>query len=204
MLPLPDGPLLLCGDFNTHSPCWSPPELPTSPWAHTLKDWLDTGNLISLILEGSITQRGTGRASLIDHIFVNMAILENPFFPTSCSMSFEWSISSDHAALFIDLPLTTPLPTPPHHIGWIIKDQMEQEWKHVFSKFPCPLITDILSLSRASTDLINLTHNTCDRFFAQKKTHGNRGLVFPLLAQSNSKLKEKSQVSLRRLRRPLE
>lgn len=54
-LPLPDRPLLLCGDFNTHSPCWSPPELPTSPWAHTLEDWLDTGNLISLIPKGSVT-----------------------------------------------------------------------------------------------------------------------------------------------------
>ena len=114
-LPLPDGPLMLCGDFNTHSPCWSPPELLTSPWAHTLEDWLDVGNLISLIPEGSITWRGTSRASLIDHIFVNMTFLENPFFPASCSVLFERSISSNHAALFVDLPLTTPLLAPTSH-----------------------------------------------------------------------------------------
>ena len=36
-LTIPDGPLLLCGDFNTHSPQWSPPDLPTSSWAPTLE-----------------------------------------------------------------------------------------------------------------------------------------------------------------------
>ena len=30
-LPIPNAPLLLCGDFNTHSPCWSPPDVPMSP-----------------------------------------------------------------------------------------------------------------------------------------------------------------------------
>jgi hypothetical protein len=54
-LPILDGPLLLCGDFNTHSPFWSPPDVPTSPWAHTLEDWLDAKNLLSLVSEGAIT-----------------------------------------------------------------------------------------------------------------------------------------------------
>ena len=107
-----------------------------------------------------------------------MAFLENPFFPASCSVSFLRSISSDHVALFLDLPLTSPPPAPPCHMGWIIKDQMEEDWKRAFSKFSPPLITDIPSLSRVSTDLINLTHNTCNRFFTQKKTHRNRGLAW--------------------------
>ena len=129
-LPLPDGPLLLCSNFNTHSPYWSPPELPTSPWVPTLEHWLDNNNLISLIPEGAIThQSSTGQDSLLDHIFVNMAFLGNPTFPTSCSVSFEWSISSDHAALFVDLPLSTPPLAPTPQPGWIIEDQMEQEWK---------------------------------------------------------------------------
>ena len=46
-LTLPDGPLILCGDFNTHSPLWSLLDLPTSPWAPTLENWLDTNNLMS-------------------------------------------------------------------------------------------------------------------------------------------------------------
>lgn len=32
-LPLPAGPLIIGNDFNTHSPCWSPPDLTMSPWA---------------------------------------------------------------------------------------------------------------------------------------------------------------------------
>ena len=161
-----------------HSPYWSPPDVPTSPWAHTLETWLDLTNLISIVPEGSITCRGTGKASLIDHIFINMAFLENPVFPATCSISFECSISSDHIALFVELPLFTPPPSPPSQPGWIIEDQMEQEWKHTFAKFPRPLISDVPSLIRASTDLLTLTHATCDRFFAKKSSHGNKGLAW--------------------------
>ena len=55
-LPLPDGPLIIGGDFNTHSPCWSPPDLPTSPWASILENWLNGHDLLSLVPEGSITR----------------------------------------------------------------------------------------------------------------------------------------------------
>ena len=147
-----------------------------SSWAPALENWIDGHNLISLVSEGSITHRGTGRDSLIDHIFVNMAFLENPLFPAICSVSFECSISSDHAALFINLPLISPPPGPPVHTGWVIEDQMEQDWKHAFATFPRPLITDIPSLTRASTDLITLTHATCDKFFSRKTTHNKKGL----------------------------
>ena len=176
---IPDGPLLLCGDFNTHSPLWSPPDLPTSSWAPTLETWLDNNNLMSLIPEGSITRRSsTGRDSTLDHIFVNMPFLSNPSFPAACSISFERSISSDHAALFIDLPLMPLPPTEIPQTGWLIEDQMEQEWKRAFAVFPRPLITDIPSLTRASDDLITLTHATCDKFFSRKKTKRNKGLAW--------------------------
>lgn len=125
-LPLPTSPLLIGGDFNTHSLNWSPPDLPTSPWAHMLEDWLDCNGLMTLISEGSLTHQGmTGHPSLLDHIFINMAFLKNPVFPVTCSVSFKKSISSDHAALFLDLPLIIPPPPPPSQTGWIIKDHME-------------------------------------------------------------------------------
>lgn len=54
-LTLPTGPLLIAGDFNTHSPCWSPPELTTSPWAPQLENWLEREDLMSLVPEGSLT-----------------------------------------------------------------------------------------------------------------------------------------------------
>ena len=143
---------------------------------------------MTLVPEGSLTHRGTtGRPLLLDHIFVNMAFLENPFFPATYSVSFEKSISSNHTALFLDIPLIIPPTPPPIQTGWIIEDQMEQEWKEAFTVFPCPLITDIVSLTQASEDLITLTNVTCDKFFAKKMSH-----MLPLLAQSNSKLKERS------------
>jgi hypothetical protein len=147
-LPIPDGPLLLCGDFNTHSTLWSPPDLPTSSWAPTLETWLDDNNLMSLVPEGSITRWSTtGRDSTLNHIFVNMTFLGNPSFPAACSISFERSISSDHAALFLDIPLTPLPPAQTPQTGWLIEDQMEQDWKRAFAQFPRPLITDIPSLT---------------------------------------------------------
>ena len=178
-LTIPDGPLLLCGDFNTHSTLWSPPDLPTSSWAPTLETWLDDNNLMSLVPDGAITRRSTtGRDSTLNHIFINMTFLGNPSFPAACSISFERSISSDHAALFIDLPLMPLPPVESPQTGWLIEDQMEQEWKRAFTLFPHPLITDIPSLTRASDDLIKLTHATCDKFFSKKKPKRNKGLAW--------------------------
>ena len=178
-LPLPDGPLLLCRDFNTHSALWSPPDLPISPWAETLEAWLDTHNLMSLVPEGSITRcHTTGRDSLLDHIFANFDFLGNPFFPGTCSVSFEKSISSDHAALFLHLPMSFPPLTPMPQTGWVIEDQMEREWKQAFGSFPRPLITDVESLSRASKDLLTLTCTTCDRFFKRRNPTHTKGLAW--------------------------
>ena len=115
---------------------------------------------------------------LIDHIFANMAFFGIPAFLASCLVSFEKSVSSDHAALFVDLPLLTPPPMPPSHTGWVIEDQMEQEWKRAFGTFPHPLISNIASLTRAGDDLIALTHATCDKFFAKKRPHNNKGLAW--------------------------
>jgi hypothetical protein len=134
---------------------------------------------MSLVPEGSITrQSNTGQDSLLIHIFISMAFLGNPLFLASCSISFERSISSDHAALFVNLPLSTPPPIPTPQPGWIIEDQMEQEWKKAFAVFPHPLITDVKSLTRASNNLLLLTNFTCDRFFAKKKTTRTRGLAW--------------------------
>ena len=93
-------------------------------------------------------------------------------------MSFERSISSDHTALFINLPLSTPPPPPSPHLRWTIEDQMEQEWKHAFNSFPHPLISDIPSLIHAGDNLIRLTQVTCDRFFARKQACSNKGLAW--------------------------
>ena len=55
---------------------------------------------------------------------------------------------------------------------------MKPEWMKAFAQFPTPLITDIPSLTRASTDLIDLTKATCEKFFARKKSGGSKGVAW--------------------------
>ncbi|KAH9954201.1 hypothetical protein BC827DRAFT_1158869 [Russula dissimulans] len=51
-------PTMLLGDFNTHSPTWSPPDVPHSSWANRVEEWATT-NLLSLAnTPGWITRRG--------------------------------------------------------------------------------------------------------------------------------------------------
>ena len=88
------------------------------------------------------------------------------------------SVASDHAALFLTLPISIPPITPTPQPGWVIEDQMEQEWKKAFALFPHPLITNITSLQRVSDDLLLLTKTTCDRFFSRKGRKMNKGLAW--------------------------
>ena len=109
---------------------------------------------------------------------MNLPFLANPFFPSLCSVSFDRSISSDHAALCLDLPLLTPPPPPLKDLGWKIEGQMKKDWMKAFAEFPTPLITDIPSLTHASDNLINLTNATCKKFFARRKSGGSKGVAW--------------------------
>jgi len=56
----PITPALYIGDFNTHSPAWSPPGLPCSSWAHDLEDWAALNLLDLLNSPGIPTHFGEG------------------------------------------------------------------------------------------------------------------------------------------------
>jgi hypothetical protein len=49
-------PTVLAGDFNTHSPSWSPAGLTTSPWARPLEEWMDREGFHNLIAPGTVTR----------------------------------------------------------------------------------------------------------------------------------------------------
>src|SRR6267142_2780596 len=124
-----DTPTLLAGDFNTHSPLWSPPGVPPSRWHDQLEEWLDASGLVSTVPEGAITHRAPGtRPSLIDHIFVNQAFLSHPAFPVECAVSFEYVVGSDHAGLLLTVPTShSPVP-PPTPTGWKIDPLLRDAW----------------------------------------------------------------------------
>src|SRR6267142_2597086 len=82
-------PHLLAGDFNTHSPTWSPSHTKTSPWHDTLELWFDQEGFVSMVPKGTITwQHPHHRGSLLDLLLLNEAALAIPAFPCTCAMSF--------------------------------------------------------------------------------------------------------------------
>jgi hypothetical protein len=58
----------------------------------------------------------------------NPAFLKSPSFPTSCLISFDNSLGSDHAALTLFLPLSFDAPPPSDLPGWKVTDDLHDEW----------------------------------------------------------------------------
>ena len=171
--------MLLCGDFNTHSPLWSPLDVPPSRWHNQLETWLDESGLVSTVPEGTITHRAPGTCpSVIDHIFVNDAFLGNPLYPAECAVSFNYSIRSDHAGLLISLPISPDPPSLTPTIGWNIDPLLHDTWMAHFCSHPLPLIIDVPSLRVAATQLLTDLTASSDMVFAKKAPPSPKGLTW--------------------------
>jgi Reverse transcriptase (RNA-dependent DNA polymerase)/Endonuclease-reverse transcriptase len=168
-VPDPSSPILLAGNFNTHSDTWSPGGKRTSPWAVSLETWLDNHGFISTVPEGSISRwSSTSLPSLIDFIFVNEAFLEVPSFPATCSVSFNASVGSDHAGLSISVPLLQISPRLLRPPGWKVDPELKQEWVRRFQALPLPVITDEASLLSAARDLLTQISDISDSLFSRR------------------------------------
>jgi hypothetical protein len=82
----PITPMLVIGDFNMHSPTWSPEGLPCSPWVGVLEDWAVT-NLLELLNEPKVPthfREGQGphhqHDLMIDLAWVNTATVQDAHF----------------------------------------------------------------------------------------------------------------------------
>jgi endonuclease/exonuclease/phosphatase (EEP) superfamily protein YafD len=170
-------PILLAGDFNTHSDTWSPGGKRASPWAPSLEGWLDEHGFVSTVPDGSISRRlTTSLPSLIDFIFVNEKFLEVPSFPASCSVSFDSSIGSDHAGLSISIPVYT---TPPHLLrppGWKIDPDLRDTWCARFRDIKKTPITDEPSLLHAAQHLLTHIIEVSDSLFPRRSLPSDRDL----------------------------
>jgi Endonuclease-reverse transcriptase len=165
-IPDPSSPILLAGDFNTHSDTWSPGGKRTSPWAASLESWLDDHSFVSTVPDGSISQcSSTSLPSLIDFIFINEAFLEVPSFPATCSVSFHESVGSDHASLSISLPFTSTAPRLHRPPGWKIDLDLKVKWICLFWALLSPVITDIPSLLDAAQNLLVQISDISDSLF---------------------------------------
>jgi hypothetical protein len=102
-------PTLLVGDFNLHSPSWSPMGWDTSRGAHRLEEWA-AAQTLSLLSKPRIPTRmgeGGGRNSTLDLAWCNMAALVQGTF-IGAEVDFGGSQGSDHA--LIRTIASTPVP----------------------------------------------------------------------------------------------
>jgi Endonuclease-reverse transcriptase len=181
---LTDQCLLLCGDFNMHLLLWSPGNLCPSPWASAFEDWMETENLFSLVPDRAITrQQGSDKPLLIDLMIGNPGFLEVPSFPSSCLVSFDESLGSDHASLILLLPLSFEAPPSNLH-GWRITDNLHDEWIARFYALTQPSTCNVVVSSHLERGVVdhgtlrlaveNLGNNVwevCSALFAQQKAN---------------------------------
>jgi hypothetical protein len=93
-------PTLLVGDFNLHSPSWSPTGWDTSWGAHRLEEWAasQTLDLLSKPRIPTCMGEGGGRNSTLDLVWCNMAALIQGTF-IGAEVDFSRSQGSDHALI---------------------------------------------------------------------------------------------------------
>ena len=183
--PLPSFiPTLVAGDFNTHSSTWSLPAATISSWACPLEEWFEDSDLHLVSPPGQATRLGEKtdhstfqRDSVLDLLLLNDAALCTGHF-SSVSISFQDSIGSDHAALFISW--FPPLPPRPyeHSIlpGFILDDTLRDSWIKSFSSLPIPTINSIDTLQSAASAFDSDIYDTCDPLFKRRHTPDFRGV----------------------------
>ena len=126
----PTIPTLLIGDFNTHSPAWSPLGWTRSHWADRVEEYLATQTYTLLSVPRIPTRRGEAgaRDSTIDLAWANLAASVAGTF-SGISISWERSLGSDHALLRLSARSTTKIRRPhSHHPTKFNTDLDAEEW----------------------------------------------------------------------------
>ncbi len=79
-------PTLVVGDFNTHLPSWSPPDVHRSAWAGQPEEWAATNLLTLANNPDEITRRGSERErdSVVDLAWYNETAVQNCTFTGLC------------------------------------------------------------------------------------------------------------------------
>ena len=150
-------PMIIMGDFNTHSPVWSFPYSTISPWAAELVSWFDDQGF-ELWSPPCVAMWDSGRDDrrplVLDLVLINEAasISEQITLPL---ISFDVSISSDHTALsLLWYPAESiALAPPPELSGYAIDELLMASWLKNFGPLVPPPISDIPSLIEAAQHL---------------------------------------------------
>jgi len=118
-------PMLLMGDFNTHSHIWSLPSATISPWANALVDWFNKQGL-KLLNPYCLPTWDSGRddchPSILDLALLNKAgAILGQISPLT--VSFQESLASNHTALILTWhpAKSIALAPPPFLAGYAVQ-----------------------------------------------------------------------------------
>jgi hypothetical protein len=148
-------PTLLVGDFNLHSPSWSPTGWDTSRRAHRLEEWAATQTL-ELLSKPHIPTRmgeGGGHNSTLDLAWCNMAALVQGTF-IGAEVDFGGSQGSDHA--LIRTIASTPVAIHQAQLDRTerfntdIDDQAWEEWERIL-RFELPPLMGLHTMETVDT-----------------------------------------------------
>jgi hypothetical protein len=82
----------------------------------------------------------------------------------------------NHAGLLLPIPFS-PIPPSLHHLpGWKLDLDLKDKWRKRFSSLPLPSITDQMSLTHATCNLLNCISDVSDSLFPQKSPPTDRDL----------------------------
>jgi hypothetical protein len=163
-------PTLVMGDFNTHSPSWSLPDIPRLHWAGRVEEWAAT-NLLSLANNPGETARRRvehERDSVVDLAWYNRASAQRRTFS---GLTIDWagSLGSDHALLGISGRLTEPRPEHAHtaedDLGTVTDRERREDWIRTFKALPAaqplphnPTAEQVETAAAARSDAVQATN----------------------------------------------
>jgi len=159
-------PTMVIGNFNTHSPMWSPLDTLHSHWAGHIEEWATTNLLTLANNPGEITRKGANheRDSTIDLAWFNEAAIQAATF-SGLEIDWEGNLGSDHAMLqLLGCPhsnaATRPSKADP---SFVIDLEKKAEWIHTFlnDSTPTPLPADptAIDVEKAAEHLVETVHS---------------------------------------------
>jgi hypothetical protein len=159
---------LIVGDFNTHSPTWSPPDNPRSHWAARVEEWAALNLLVLANNPREITRRGAGndRDSVIDLAWYNDAAIQSSSF-ADLRIDWDGSLGSDHAMLLISGHTSEEAAALNYgsNLGFVIDPERGGEWIRAFKERsfhfcfqPTPSPDEVEAAAASLTDDIHQTN----------------------------------------------
>jgi hypothetical protein len=158
-------PMLIMGDFNLHSPSWSPGGWQTSRNSGRLEEWMATHTFNLLTKPRIPTHMGEGgaRNSTIDLVWHNMAAQVQGTF-VGADINFGDSVGSDHALIrtiaSTPVPIYRPKVDHTDRFDTDIDAEAWEDWERLI-RFHLPPLTPLPNPDRvnAAVDALYLAFN---------------------------------------------